>query len=93
MRRPGMGPVWRLAIPGTRVVLWRVQGFPRWAALAVAISQPLHFVAAVVVGSHGLDLVAWGLNAVGFAVVAITILRMSDEQWSPTYAPTENQNR
>jgi hypothetical protein len=73
--------------------LWRVQGFPRWAALAVAISQPLHFVAAVVVGSHGLDLVAWGLNAVGFAVVAITILRMSDEQWSPTYAPTENQNR
>ena len=73
--------------------LWRVPGFPRWAALAVAVSQPLHFVAAVVVGSHELDLFAWGLNAVGFAVVGITILRMSDEQWSPTYVPTENRNR
>ena len=72
--------------------LWRVPGFPRWAALAVAVSQPLHFVAAVIVGSHGLDLFAWGLNAAGFAVVGITILRMSDEQWSPTYVPTENQN-
>jgi hypothetical protein len=66
--------------------LWQVHGFPRWAALAVAVSQPLHFLAAVVVGSHGLDLFAWGLNAVGFAVIAITILRMSDEQWSPTYS-------
>jgi hypothetical protein len=73
--------------------LWRVQGFPRWAALAVAISQPLHFVAAVILASHSLDLVAWGLNSVGFAVVGITILRMSDEQWAPTYAPTPSPNR
>ncbi len=72
--------------------LWRVPGFPRWASLAVAVSQPLHFVAAVVVGSNELDLFAWGLNAAGFAVVGITILRMSDEQWSPTYAPTANRN-
>jgi hypothetical protein len=73
--------------------LWRVPGFPRWASLAVAVSQPLHFVAAVIVGSPGLDLVAWGLNAAGFAAVGITILRMSDEQWSPTYTQTENENR
>ena len=73
--------------------LWRVTGFPRWAALAVAISQPLHFVAAVILGSHVLDLLAWGLNAVGFAVVSITILRMSDEQWSPTYKPEAAQMR
>ncbi|HET6625067.1 MAG TPA: DUF4386 family protein [Nocardioidaceae bacterium] len=49
--------------------LWRVPLFPRWAAAIVAVSQPLHFVAAVIVGSHTLDLFAWGLNAVGFAVV------------------------
>jgi hypothetical protein len=73
--------------------LWRVREFPHWAAMAIATSQPLHFVAAVIVGSHGLDLVAWGLNAVGFAVVGITILRMSDEMWLPTYEPTDNSNR
>ena len=42
---------------------------PRWAAIAVVVSQPLHFVAAVVLSSHVLDAVAWGLTALGFAVV------------------------
>jgi hypothetical protein len=34
------------------------------------ISQPLHIVAAVIVTSHPLDLAAWGMQAVGFAVAA-----------------------
>jgi hypothetical protein len=55
---------------------------PRAAALAVLVSQPLHFVAAVVVGSHWLDLFAWGLNAVGFAAVAMVVLRMTDREWA-----------
>ncbi len=55
---------------------------PRWAAIAVLVSQPLHFVAAVVVSSHELDLVAWGLNAVGFAAVSVAMLRMTDEEWA-----------
>jgi hypothetical protein len=50
--------------------MWQA-GFPRWAAAATAISQPLHFVAAVLVVSHELDFAAWGLNAVGFAAVAL----------------------
>lgn len=50
---------------------------PRWAAAATAISQPLHFVAAVVVTSHGLDFAAWGLNAAGFAAVAVVTGRNS----------------
>ena len=55
---------------------------PRWAAIAVLVSQPLHFVAAVIVSSHELDLVAWGLNSVGFAAVSVAMLRMSDEEWA-----------
>jgi hypothetical protein len=42
---------------------------PAWAAWALTISQPLHFVATVVIGSPVLDFVAWGLTAVGMALV------------------------
>lgn len=65
------------------VALLRSGVIPPWAAWATIVAQPLHFVAAVIVGSHPLDLVAWGLNAVGFAMVSVTILRMSDDSWSP----------
>lgn len=63
------------------IALWRTRVVPRWAALGTIVAQPLHFVAAVIVASHGLDLVAWGLNAVGFAAVAVAILRLPDEAW------------
>ncbi len=62
--------------------LLRVSTVPRPAAWAVVVSQPLHFVAAVIVGSHWLDLVGWGLNAVGFAALSVLILRMSDPEWA-----------
>lgn len=62
--------------------LLRGTAIPRWAAIAVIVSQPLHFVAAVIVSSHELDLVAWGLNAVGFAAVSVAMLRMTDEEWA-----------
>ena len=65
------------------VALLRSGAIPTWAAWATILAQPLHFVAAVVVGSHPLDLFAWGLNAVGFAMVSVAILRMSDDAWSP----------
>lgn len=55
---------------------------PRWAAIALIACQPLHFVAAVVVSSHELDLFAWGLNALVFAVIAGVLLRMSDRDWA-----------
>ena len=41
-----------------------------WAAWLITISQPLHFVAFVVVGSPVLDCVAWLLMALGLAEVA-----------------------
>jgi hypothetical protein len=56
---------------------------PTWAGVVTVISQPLHFVAAVVVSSHALDLAAWGLNAVGFAAVSLAILRLGDDEWAP----------
>lgn len=56
---------------------------PPWAAIATIIAQPLHFVAAVIVGSPSLDLVGWGLNAVGFAALSVAILRLSDDEWAP----------
>ena len=38
-------------------------------AWATIVSQPIHFVAAVIVPSHPLDLFGWGLNAIGFAAL------------------------
>lgn len=65
------------------VALLRGGELPTWAAWALVAAQPLHFVAAVVVGSHPLDLVAWGLNALGFAFVSAVILRLDDDAWAP----------
>jgi hypothetical protein len=45
------------------------------------ISQPLHFTAAVILASHPLDLLAWGLNGIGFAVAALAILRLPVDEW------------
>ena len=64
------------------IAFWRGRTIHPVAALAVLVSQPLHFVAAIILGSHWLDLFAWGLNAAGFAAVAVVVLRMSDEDWA-----------
>jgi hypothetical protein len=60
------------------LAMWHVRTIPRWAAVATVIAQPLHFVAAVIVASHPLDLVAWGLNAIGFAAAGVAIARQND---------------
>lgn len=56
------------------IALWRA--VPRWAALALAVSQPLHLVFAVIAPNHLLDALAWGLTAVGFAAVAMVAGRV-----------------
>ena len=56
---------------------------PLWAGVATVLAQPVHFVAAIIVGSHTLDLVGWGLNAIGFAAVSIVVLRLADDDWAP----------
>lgn len=65
------------------MAMWRSRAVPRWAAALTLVSQPLHLFAAVIVVSHPLDLVAWSLNAVGFAAAAASYLRVSDEaRWA-----------
>jgi hypothetical protein len=59
---------------------------PLWAGIATLVAQPLHFIAAVVVGNHALDLAGWGLNAIGFAAVSAVILATADDDWAPAPA-------
>jgi hypothetical protein len=61
--------------------LWRSRAVARWAAVAVIVSQPIHFFAAVIVPNHTVDLVGWGLQAVGFAAVGWAILKLPND-WS-----------
>lgn len=64
------------------VALRKARVIPRWAALALGVSQPVHLVAAVILPSRALDVVAgWGLTTVGFAMVSVALLRTVDEEW------------
>jgi hypothetical protein len=63
------------------VALWRTRVVARWAAVATIVSQPIHFVAAVIIPNHTLDLIGWGLQAVGFAAVGLAILRLQNDEW------------
>ena len=56
------------------LALLRSRRIPAWAAWAITVSQPLHFVATVILGSPQVDFVAWSLTAVGMAAVARTAL-------------------
>jgi hypothetical protein len=57
------------------LALLRSGRIPVWAGWAIAVSQPLHFVATVILGSPQVDFVAWSLTAVGMAFVAREVLR------------------
>lgn len=57
------------------VALWRV--IPRWAAVALIVSQPLHFVFAIVWPQHILDALAWSLTGAAFAAAALTAARLA----------------
>lgn len=52
------------------LALWRA--IPRWAAAALIVSQPMHFVVTVIVPNHLLDALAWVLTTIGFAAAAAT---------------------
>jgi hypothetical protein len=64
------------------IAMIRGRVVPLWAAVATLVAQPLHAFSAVVITSHPLDLVAWALNAVGFAAVSAVILRTDDDAWA-----------
>jgi hypothetical protein len=54
---------------------------PRWASIAITISQPLHVVCFVVLQNFWLDAAAWSLAAVGLAACAVTVARTPDDEW------------
>jgi len=54
---------------------------PRWASLAVTVSQPLHFVCFVILRNMWLDAAAWSLAAAGLAACAVAVLRTPDDEW------------
>ena len=57
------------------LALLRSGRIPAWAAWGVTISQPLHFVTTVFLGSPQIDFVAWSLTGVGMAFVGRELLR------------------
>jgi hypothetical protein len=72
------------------IALLRSRVVPRWVAIAMIVSQPMHLVAAVIVPSRLLDLtLGWGLTTVAFAAVAVVILQMSNDDWDA--APTRTR--
>lgn len=56
------------------VALLRAGAMSSPAAWSLIISQPLHFVFAVVVPSNGLDAVGWVLGTIGFAAAALAVV-------------------
>ena len=57
------------------IALVRSGRVPAWVGWVTAVSQPLHFVATVFLGSPQVDFIAWSLTTVGMAMVARQLLR------------------
>ena len=69
------------------LALWR--SVPRWASIAITVSQPLHFVCFVILQNFWLDAAAWSLAAVGLAACAVVVARTPDDEWDlpPLHRP------
>ena len=57
------------------LALWRSRAVSPVFGWLLAVSQPLHFVAFVVLGIPALDFAAYGLTAIGFAAAGIAFAR------------------
>ena len=62
------------------LALWRSHAVPSWAAILLAVSQPIH-LASVMLGNRPLDLMGWGGTAVGFAAAGWALLRMKNDDF------------
>lgn len=64
------------------IALHRARVLPLWAATVMALSQPIHLVAAVIVPSRWLDVFGgWGMTTLTCALVSVWILRTRDSDW------------
>ncbi|MGW2765927.1 hypothetical protein [Streptomyces sp. NPDC001275] len=62
------------------LALWRARVVPVWLAVGLTVAQPIH-LASVLSGVRELDLVGWGLTAVGFVAAGRLLLRMPDDEF------------
>lgn len=61
-----------------------------WVGALIVLSQPVHVISAVVVPSRALDVIGgWGATTLGFTLVALAVLRMSDDEWDAPPLPRE----
>lgn len=65
------------------LALLRSGRIPAVFAWALTVSQPLHFVAFVVLGVQPLDVFAWCLTAVGMAAAGVSLLREAPSAGTP----------
>jgi hypothetical protein len=64
------------------IALHRARVLPLWAAVVMALSQPIHLVAAVIVPSRWLDVLGgWGMTTLTCALVSAWILRTRNSDW------------
>jgi hypothetical protein len=54
---------------------------PRWASILLMASQPVHFIAFVVLQNRYLDALSWGLTALGLVACAVVVLRTPNDDW------------
>ena len=71
------------------VALRRSQRVGLAGCLILGISQPIHLIAAIS-GDHPLDLLGWGMTAVGMAFASRALIALSNDEWElpPEGSPT-----
>ncbi len=60
--------------------LRKARAVPTAGWVILAVSQPLHLAAAMS-GSHPLDLIGWGMTAIGMGYAAVAVTRTRDDDW------------
>ena len=64
------------------IALFRARMLPLWAAILLALSQPVHLVAAIIVPSRWLDVFAgWGMTTLICGYLTLRVLPMRNEDW------------
>lgn len=62
------------------IALWRSRLVPTWIAVGLTVSQPIHLFS-VLSGIPVIDLLGWGLTAIGFAAAGVLLLRMHNDDF------------
>lgn len=64
------------------IASYRARLMPRMFAVLLAVSQPIHLLAVILV-LPWLDLIGWGLTTVGMGFLGARVLQTSNAEWDP----------